>query len=83
MCRVSVIVPVYQVEAYLARCLDSLLAQTFEDFELILVDDGTRDGCPEIMDAYAANGCPHPHLAQGNGGPFFRAQCRARCCAGG
>ena len=54
MCRVSVIVPVYQVEAYLPRCVDSILAQTFSDFELILVDDGTRDGCPAIMDDYAA-----------------------------
>ena len=49
MCRVSVIVPVYQVEAYLPACLDSILAQTFRDFELILVDDGTRDGSPAIM----------------------------------
>ena len=49
MCRVSVIVPVYQVEAYLSRCLDSILAQTFDDSELILVDDGTKDGCPAIM----------------------------------
>ena len=49
MCRVSVIVPVYQVEQYLAKCLDSILAQTFTDFELILVNDGTRDRCREIM----------------------------------
>ena len=54
MCRVSVIVPVYQVEAYLPGCLDSILAQTFEDFELILVDDGTKDDCPRIMAEYAA-----------------------------
>ena len=54
VCRVSVIVPVYQVEQYLAKCLDSILAQTFTDFELILVNDGTRDRCPEIMDEYAA-----------------------------
>lgn len=53
MCRVSVIVPIYQVEQYLPRCLDSILAQTFTDFELILVNDGTKDGCPAIMDAYA------------------------------
>jgi len=53
MCRVSVIVPIYQVEAYLPRCLDSILAQTFTDYELILVNDGTKDGCPQIMQAYA------------------------------
>ena len=53
MCRVSVIVPVYQVEAYLEKCLDSILAQTFSDFELILVNDGTRDGSAAIMQSYA------------------------------
>ena len=58
MCRVSVIVPVYQVEAYLPGCLDSILAQTFEDFELILVDDGTKDDCPRIMAEYAAKAFP-------------------------
>lgn len=53
MCRVSVIVPVYQVEQYLPRCLDSILAQTFTDYELILVNDGTKDDCPRIMREYA------------------------------
>ena len=53
MCMVSVIVPIYQVEAYLPRCIDSILAQTYTDFELILVNDGTKDNCPAIMDAYA------------------------------
>ena len=50
---ISVIVPVYNVEQYLHRCVDSILAQTFVDFELILVDDGSPDGCPAICDAYA------------------------------
>ena len=40
----TVIVPVYNVEPYLAQCLDSILAQTFTDFEVILVDDGSTDG---------------------------------------
>lgn len=51
--RISVIVPVYNVEAYLKRCVDSILAQTFADFELILVDDGSPDNCGKICDAYA------------------------------
>ena len=68
MCRVSVIVPVYQVEAYLPACLDSILAQTFRDFELILVDDGTRDGCPAIMDAYAARDARIRQIHKKNGG---------------
>ncbi len=50
---ISVIVPVYKVEDYLAACVDSILAQTFTDFELILVDDGSPDRCGEICDAYA------------------------------
>ncbi len=53
MPKVSVIVPVYKVEKYLNRCVDSILAQTFTDFELILVDDGSPDNCPKICDEYA------------------------------
>ena len=54
MALISVIVPVYKVEAYLHRCIDSILGQTFSDFELILVDDGSPDGCGAICDGYAA-----------------------------
>lgn len=53
MPKVSVIVPVYNVEKYLCRCIDSILAQTFTDFELLLVDDGSPDNCPAICDEYA------------------------------
>ena len=52
--KVSIIVPVYNVEPYLRRCIDSILAQTFTDFELILVDDGSPDNCPAICDEYVA-----------------------------
>ena len=50
---ISVIVPVYKVEKYLHRCIDSVLAQTFTDFELILVDDGSPDNCGKICEEYA------------------------------
>ena len=53
MPQISVIVPVYKVEEYLPRCIDSILAQTFTDFELILVDDGSPDNCGEICEKYA------------------------------
>lgn len=49
----SVIVPVYKVEDYIKKCVDSILNQSFQDFELILVDDGSPDQCPQICDEYA------------------------------
>ena len=51
--KISVIVPVYKVEKYLHRCIDSILSQSFTDFELILVDDGSPDNCGKICDEYA------------------------------
>ena len=50
----SVVVPVYKVEEFLRPCVDSILAQSFADFELILVDDGSPDGCGALCDGYAA-----------------------------
>ena len=49
----SVIVPIYRVEPYLKVCVDSILSQDFADMEIILVDDGSPDGCPKICDDYA------------------------------
>jgi len=51
---ISVIVPIYKVENYLAACVDSILNSTYKDLEVILVDDGSPDGCPAICDSYAA-----------------------------
>ncbi len=55
MCNplISVIVPVYMVEQYLSRCVDSILAQTYTNLEIFLVDDGSRDNCGKICDEYA------------------------------
>ncbi len=53
MPAISIIVPVYKAEKYLNRCIDSILAQSFPDFELILVDDGSPDNCGKICDDYA------------------------------
>ena len=66
--KISIIVPVYQVEAYLPACLDSITAQTFRDFELILVDDGSPDTCGAICDAYAAAHSGTRVLHQSNAG---------------
>ena len=53
MIKLSIIVPVYNVEQYLRKCVDSLLAQDISDYEIILVDDGSTDFCPSICDEYA------------------------------
>jgi glycosyltransferase involved in cell wall biosynthesis len=50
---ISVIVPIYKVEKYLSRCLDSILSQTYKNFELILINDGSPDNCSVICDTYA------------------------------
>ena len=64
----SIIVPVYKVESYLPRCVDSVLAQTVSDFELILVDDGSPDRCGAICDEYAAQDSRVRVIHKENGG---------------
>ena len=68
MPEISVIVPVYKVEKYIHRCVDSILAQTFRDFELILVDDGSPDNCGSICDEYAAQDPRIKVIHKTNGG---------------
>ena len=65
---VSIIVPVYGVEAYLAECVDSLLAQTYQNLEILLVDDGSPDNCPAICDAYADRDARIKVIHKENGG---------------
>lgn len=68
MPNISVIVPVYRVEAFLDRCVESILAQTYQDFELILVDDGSPDRCGELCEEYARKDGRVRVLHQENGG---------------
>ena len=65
---ISVIVPVYKVEKYLRQCLDSLTAQTLENMEIIIVDDGSPDGCPDICDEYTAKDARMKVVHKENGG---------------
>lgn len=65
---ISVIVPVYNVEALLPRCLDSILAQTYRNLEIILVDDGTKDASDKICDEYAAKDSRIRVIHKENGG---------------
>ena len=66
--QISVIVPVYKVEPYLRPCVDSVLAQTWTDFELILVDDGSPDNCGAICEEYAARDSRVRVIHRENGG---------------
>jgi CDP-glycerol glycerophosphotransferase len=65
---ISVVVPVYNVEAYLAACLDSVLAQTVGDLEVVLVDDGSTDGSAAIARSYVARDPRFKLVSQANGG---------------
>lgn len=66
--KISIIVPVYKVEKYLRRCLDSIVAQTFTDWECILVDDGSPDSSGKICDGYAENDSRFKVIHKANGG---------------
>lgn len=76
---VSIIIPIYKVEKYLRQCLDSVLAQTYSNWEMILVDDGSPDGCPAICDEYAERDKRVTVLHCQNGGQS-RARNRALDC---
>ena len=66
--KISVIVPIYKVEQVLKRCVDSILSQTYENLEIILVDDGSPDQCPAICDAYARQNARIKVVHKKNGG---------------
>jgi len=66
--KVSVIIPIYGVEKYLRQCLDSVLAQTLQEIEIILVNDGSPDECPKIIDEYAAKDGRITAIHKPNGG---------------
>ena len=68
MCKVSVVVPIYKVEKYLCNCIESLIGQTLNDIEIILVDDGSPDNCPAICDRYAEQDTRINVIHKKNGG---------------
>ena len=68
MPAISVIIPIYNVEKYLRRCLDSMLAQTFTDWQAVCVNDGSPDGCAEILAEYAARDARFTIVTKENGG---------------
>ena len=64
----SVIIPIYKVEEYLPKCIDSVINQDFTDLEIILVDDGSPDNCPAICDEYANKDSRIKVIHKKNGG---------------
>lgn len=66
--KISILVPIYNVEQYLSRCIDSVLSQEFTEYELILVDDGSPDSCPQICDEYARKDSRIKVIHKKNGG---------------
>ncbi|MBR3017166.1 MAG: glycosyltransferase family 2 protein [Clostridia bacterium] len=66
--KISIIIPIYNVEQYLRQCIESVICQTYRDIEVILVDDGSPDGCPQICDEYAARDARVTVIHKVNGG---------------
>ena len=65
---ISIIIPVYKVEKYIHKCIDSILNQTFQEYEIILVNDGSPDNCPQICDEYAKQDSRIKVIHKENGG---------------
>lgn len=80
--EISIVVPIYKVENYLQRCIDSVFAQDFSDWEMILVDDGSPDKCPEICDANAAKDARIKVVHKPNGGLISARQAGVRVAQG-
>lgn len=78
----SVIVPIYNVEAYLPKCIESVLEQTYTEFELILVNDGSTDHCGKICDNYAARDSRIHVIHKENGGLVSARQAGAKAASG-
>ena len=68
MVAISIVIPVYNIEKYLEKCLDSLINQTFKDFEIICVNDGSKDSSLEILNEYAKKDSRFKIITQENGG---------------
>lgn len=79
---ISIIVPIYKIENYIRQCVDSILAQTYENIEVILVDDGSPDCCPAICDEYAAKDGRIKVVHKENGGLMSARQAGLRVATG-
>ena len=82
MCAISVIVPVYKAEAYLRKCVEGILQQTFTDFQLILVDDGSPDKSGDICDEFARKDSRVEVIHKANGGLTSARKYGMKCARG-
>lgn len=82
MTEISIIVPVYNVEAYLSRCVNSILTQTYDDFELILVDDGSTDNSGKICDNFVSSDPRIRVIHKENGGVSSARNAGLDICVG-
>jgi glycosyltransferase involved in cell wall biosynthesis len=82
MPKISIIIPVYNAQKYLAECLDSALNQTLDDIEIICIDDGSTDSSPEILDSYAAQNPKIIVIHQANAGPGYSRNVGINCANG-
>lgn len=82
MAKVSIVVPVYKAEKYLDRCVESILNQTFVDFELLLVDDGSPDNCPRMCDSWRQRDDRIIAIHKENGGPQSAVKCGVDAAVG-
>ena len=80
--KFSIIVPIYKVEKYINQCIESILAQTYKNFELILVNDGSPDNCPRICDEYKEKDSRVKVLHKKNGGLVSARQAGAEIAEG-
>lgn len=79
---ISIIVPIYKVEKYIRQCVESILAQTYTDIEVVLVDDGSPDNCPAICDEFAKNDKRVKAVHKKNGGLMSARQAGLRAACG-
>lgn len=77
---ISVVVPVYNAEKYLERCLGSLAGQAYRDMEVVMVNDGSTDGSGAVLERYATRYANFRLIDKANGAPERRLYCRYRSC---
>lgn len=77
---ISIIIPIYNAELYLSNCLNSILKQTYDDFEVIMIDDGSTDNSSRIAKSYQEMDCRFSYVYKDNGGVSSARNCGLKRC---